>query len=78
MLHKKTVISKCSDKNPITNFIIHTPHLQILDNSACRHLIRLHLQARQMEGRRLAAKHYCARPHLHVALEHKVHRPLKI
>lgn len=77
MLHKKTVVSKCSDKNPITNFIIDTPHLQSLDNDACRHLIRLHLQARQLEGRWLAAKNYCAQPHLHVALEHKAHRPLQ-
>lgn len=78
MLHKKTVISKCSDKNPIKNFIIDIPHLQSLDNNTCKHLVRLHLLVRQLEGRWLAAKHYCARPHLHVALEHKAHRPLKI
>lgn len=74
---RKTVTPQNSDKNAITNFFIDTPNLRSLDNNACRHLIRLHLQARQLEGGWFAAKHHCARPHLHVALEHKASLPPK-
>jgi hypothetical protein len=64
---RKTVTSKYSDKNPITVFSIEVPHLQILDDSVCQHLIQMHLHKPLLEGRWLAVKHDCSRPHLHVA-----------